>query len=162
MALLTGARRYMHRLGDANPLPCGNAGSRHVIPAMKVFKRNAEAVCDLHQRVAAMRFISLGMGYRRSNRSHRHHQRIDIAERVAGVQLIDRRQLLDGDAIAARYAGQRVVRSNPVIAPLCPLFLWNFVDALQIERRRSRRQMEIERTGKDAGRRRGSFSATFG
>ena len=123
----------MHRLGDADSLSRGDSCPCYMIPAMQLFERDTEAIRNLDQRVAAARLVSLGMSCRRSNWSNGNHQRVDIVESIAGAKLVDGRQLLLGHAIAARDAGQRVLRSHAMIAPLCAPVLRDLVDALQWE-----------------------------
>ena len=95
MAGIVRARCDARRLSDANTLACGNARAGHVIPAAQIVERNAEAVCDLDQRVAFARAVAFSAHNGCRRWSNWNDESFNVPERIARLQLIDSRELFD-------------------------------------------------------------------
>ncbi len=122
---------------------------------MEVFKRDAEAIGDGDERIAAAGPVDFRMLDGSSGQRYWNDERLDAGEIVVALELIDSGQLLNGNVVALRDRGERIVWFYAVIAPLVAFVFREVGDALLEEGRSAGGQVELEGLSECRGRRSG-------
>lgn len=122
---------------------------------MEVFKRDAEAIGDGDERIAAAGPVDFRMFDGCSGQRYGDDERLDAGKIVVALELIDSGELLYRDVVALRDGGERIVWFYAVIAPLVAFVSGEVGYALLEDCCGAGGQVQLEGLSERGGRRRG-------
>ena len=101
------------------------------VPAPQLAERDAEAVGDGDQRIAAADGVEPGADDALGRRRDGHGEGLEAGDAVSRVEMVGRGQVRDRNPVCLRHRGQSVSRDDGVVAPGIALGFGDRRDALR-------------------------------